>query len=105
MDTTDDPGSHALVPDKSSAPGSRDLAEVSVQQELHLTQEELRWSEKRYRKIFDQSKDGIIVFDTQHHRILDLNDSMAAMYGRTRDELLSKNIAVIWNDQLSKIVA
>lgn len=85
--------------------GGSGLAVGSVQSELDSAQEDLRWSEKRYRKVFDQSTDGILVFDAPQHWILDLNNSLAEMYGYTRDELLSKNISAIWPDQLSTIVA
>ncbi len=105
MNTSAESESDALSRDVSNDPGSGKIAETSVQTDLHLAQEDLRWSEKRYRKIFDQSKDGIIVFDVQHHRILDLNNRMATMYAHTRDELLSRNITVIWNEHLSQIVA
>ncbi len=72
--------------------------------DLLLAQEDFRWSEKRYRKIFEQSKDGILVLDAEQHHILDLNDSMAAMFGYARDELLTRPVTDIWPDKISLVV-
>ena len=80
-------------------------AVATPRSDLLLAQEDLRWSEKRYRKIFEHSKDGIIVLDAQQHLILDLNQSMAAMFGYSRDELLSRPITDIWPDSLNQVVA
>jgi PAS domain S-box-containing protein len=55
-----------------------------VQEELHL-----------FRKLIDQSNDGIEVVDPETLRLLDVNESACRDLGYTRDELLSLKISDI----------
>jgi PAS domain S-box-containing protein len=51
----------------------------------------LRESEQRYRILFSQAMDGILLLDTEGN-VIDVNDSFARMHGYTTDELLRMNL-------------
>jgi PAS domain S-box-containing protein len=55
----------------------------------------LRESEKRYRALFEQAADAIVVFDIANRRILDFNDAACQQLGYTRAEFKKLNIADI----------
>lgn len=55
-------------------------------------EEALRSSEKKYRKIFEESKDVIFIFDADT-RMVDINPSACELFGYTREELFSLDIA------------
>ena len=48
--------------------------------------------EARYRRLFENAQDAIVLFDPETHRILDANESWLSMYRRTREELPSLDI-------------
>lgn len=50
---------------------------------------DLRDSEEKYRMLFSRERDAVFVADAETLRILDANPAMTAMYGYTRDELLT----------------
>ena len=52
-------------------------------------------NEARYRAVFDQSVDGICLADVDTGRIIDCNQAMADMVGRTRDELIGVPQAIL----------
>lgn len=52
----------------------------------------LRESERKYRKIFEESRDVIFVFDADS-RLLDVNPSAQDLLGYTREELLTLDIS------------
>ena len=54
----------------------------------------LRESEARYRSIFDNAADGIVVRDIAGN-VLDLNDAYCRMMGYTREELLGSNVTKV----------
>ena len=56
-------------------------------------QERLEESEQRYRTIFEQAGDGILLLD-RHGNIKDCNPACSSMLGYTRDELLQTNFTV-----------
>jgi len=55
-------------------------------------EEAIRSSEKKYRKIFEESKDVIFIFDADT-RMVDINSSASELFGYTREELFSLDIA------------
>ncbi len=57
----------------------------------------LRESEKRYRQIFNATSDAILIHDTGG-RIIDVNRALLEMYGYSRAEALSLNIADLIRD-------
>jgi len=58
-------------------------------QRLHTSELEVKASEERYRSLFDNDPNPIIVFDHSTFRILDANVRVKETYGYTRDELLT----------------
>jgi PAS domain S-box-containing protein len=56
------------------------------------TTENLRDSEIRYRRLFESSKDGILLIDAVTGKILNLNPTMTYLLGYTRKELLGKEL-------------
>src|SRR5690606_36257930 len=56
--------------------------------ERHEAEERLRASEEQYRAIFNASVDGVTLWDARG-RLVDVNPAITAMYGYSRDELLS----------------
>lgn len=53
---------------------------------------ELRHSEQRFRSIFDNAQDGMLVVDSETFRFLIANRSMCRMLGYRYEELLSKSV-------------
>jgi diguanylate cyclase (GGDEF)-like protein/PAS domain S-box-containing protein len=51
----------------------------------------LRESEERYRALFENASDGIIVMDADVEKITDANGSAARLLGLTRDELIGSH--------------
>ncbi len=56
--------------------------------ERHEAEERLRASEEQYRAIFNASVDGVTLWDARG-RLVDVNPAITAMYGYSREELLS----------------
>jgi PAS domain-containing protein len=59
----------------------------------------LRDETTRVRKILDTSQDGIFCFDLKDRRIRDINLKCAQWLNYDREELLGKEISVIWTDK------
>lgn len=57
-----------------------------------VTTENLRDSEIRYRRLFESSKDGILMMDAVNGKVLNLNPSLVYLLGYTRQELLGKEL-------------
>jgi PAS domain S-box-containing protein len=73
----------------------RALREWEHVTELRRAEEALRHSEGRYQKIFDNSKDAIIVIDPELDSIIDANPRACSMLAYSRDELLSARISAV----------
>jgi two-component system, cell cycle sensor histidine kinase and response regulator CckA len=56
------------------------------------SEELLRLSEIRYRRLFESAKDGILILDADTGRILDSNPFMTELLGYSRDEYLGKHL-------------
>ncbi len=59
--------------------------------ELQLAQKEIKKSEEKYRSLFEQASDAIMVTD-YNGNFLDVNESLCKMFGYTKEELLKKQI-------------
>jgi PAS domain S-box-containing protein len=59
---------------------------------LHLAREQLRSSEQRYRLLFGQSPQPMLVYDRQTLEILAVSDTMISRYGYSREELYAMTI-------------
>jgi PAS domain S-box-containing protein len=56
------------------------------------TQEGLRTSEIRYRRLFESAQDGILILDAATLKITDVNPFMSELLGYSRDEFLGKEL-------------
>ncbi|MGZ8937989.1 MAG: PAS domain S-box protein [Limisphaerales bacterium] len=66
--------------------GIKDITEL-----LHY-QAELRQSELRFRRIFEASKDGILIINPETCKIMDANPSVSELLGYSREMLLGKRL-------------
>lgn len=57
-----------------------------------LTEEVLRASEVRYRRLFEAAKDGILILDAETGHITDVNPFLKDLLGYTAEEVLGKNL-------------
>jgi PAS domain-containing protein len=56
------------------------------------TQEGLRTSEIRYRRLFEAARDGILILNAITLKIADVNRFMTELLGYSRDEFLGKEL-------------
>jgi diguanylate cyclase (GGDEF)-like protein/PAS domain S-box-containing protein len=56
------------------------------------TEQALRESETRYRRLFETAKDGILLLDAVSGQIADVNPFLIELLGYTREELLGKKL-------------
>jgi PAS domain S-box-containing protein len=71
------------------------LAALKWQRQRRATQqteERLRVSEVRYRRLFEAAKDGILILDANTGQILDANPFMTELLGYSRAEYLGKHL-------------
>ena len=61
-------------------------------EERKAAEERLRASENRYRRLFEASKDGILMVDPGTGTILDANPAITDLLGYTRDSLLGQDL-------------
>ncbi|HEY4035775.1 MAG TPA: PAS domain S-box protein, partial [Ktedonobacteraceae bacterium] len=95
-----------VIPDESytalTNPDERLRAITLLQQKAHSLQaeiaerkaaeERLRISENRYRRLFEASKDGILIVDPDTHTITDANPFMTELLGYTHEQLLGQEL-------------
>ena len=60
--------------------------------EPNRTQEGLRASEIRYRRLFEAARDGILILDAASLKITDVNPFMMELLGYSRDEFLGREL-------------
>ncbi len=60
--------------------------------ERKAAEERLRMSEIRYRRLFEASKDGILMVDPRTYCIIDANPSITELLGYTREQLLGQEL-------------
>ena len=58
-------------------------------------EKKLSESERRFRVLFEQESDAIVVFDLGSHAIADVNDAMLRMYGYGREELIGHDLKML----------
>src|SRR5205807_9502992 len=57
--------------------------------------EAVRFSEIRYRRLFEAAQDGVLIVDPGTHRITDANPYMTELLGYTREEFLERELCQI----------
>lgn len=91
-------GTFALYHRKPHRPSEQDLRLVEAAAHLagiaieHKKSEEaIRESEEKYRKLFEESRDAIVIV-TREGKFIDINQSCLELFGYTRDEIMSEKI-------------
>jgi diguanylate cyclase (GGDEF)-like protein/PAS domain S-box-containing protein len=56
------------------------------------TEQNIKTSETRYRRLFESAQDGILILETDAGKIIDVNPFMIEMLGYTRDEFLGRQL-------------
>lgn len=62
------------------------------------TEAKLLASEARFRSLFDQAADGIVVHD-EHGSIIDVNEAFCRMVGYAKEELTRMSLSDVWTDE------
>ena len=57
-----------------------------------VLQEELVASELRYRRLFESTKDGILILDAETGKIVDVNPFLIDLLGYSKKEFIEKSI-------------
>ena len=60
--------------------------------EILAKETELKFYEKRYRRLFESAKDGILILDVKSGQIIDVNPYLMEMLGYTKEQFLEKKI-------------
>jgi two-component system cell cycle sensor histidine kinase/response regulator CckA len=60
--------------------------------EAQRAQRDLEASEKRYRRLFEGAKDGILILDSESGKIVDVNPFLVELTGYTHEEFLGKHL-------------
>ena len=69
------------------------------------TEDELRKSEERFRKIFEYSNDAILILDPERDKIIDVNPRACDKLEYSREELLSMPITAIHPKEMPELMA
>lgn len=68
-----------------------------------LPQKKLQESEKRFRKLFENNPDAIILADLETGIILDCNENACLMNGYSKDELVGNSISILNSEEFEKL--
>src|SRR5439155_5276634 len=60
--------------------------------EQRRSEEALRFSELRYRRLFESAKDGVLIVNPETRKIIDVNPFMTELLGHSREEFLGKEL-------------
>ncbi|HXQ23924.1 MAG TPA: PAS domain S-box protein, partial [Candidatus Acidoferrales bacterium] len=70
----------------------RELRETEMRRARYRAEEALRASERRYRRLFETAKDGILILDALTGQIMDVNPFLLQLLGHSSEELLGKRL-------------
>jgi PAS domain S-box-containing protein len=73
----------------------REMREARIRQEKKRTEEALQESEARYRALFEQSADGVLIADLETKGFKYANPAICRMLGYTEEELRTMDVAAI----------
>jgi PAS domain S-box-containing protein len=65
------------------------LERIRLEQQHKQAEEKLRESEERYRQLFDNESDAVVVFDAETMQIEDVNQAALQLFGYSKKEFLS----------------
>lgn len=60
--------------------------------EIETRKKELQYFEKRYRRLFESAKDGILILNAETGIIVDVNPFLIQMLGYSKEQFLDKNL-------------
>lgn len=90
------------VPDLEAARRKIEELEASLE-ELGRRITDLEGRERRFRKVFEHSNDGVFIFDPTDDAIIDVNARACTMLGYARDEMLSMKVSDIHPHEMEKL--
>ncbi len=64
--------------------------------ERRQVEDDLRESEERFRQLFEQYEDAILLLSPSNYAVADLNSAAEQVFGRTREELMSGGITSLY---------
>jgi PAS domain S-box-containing protein len=70
----------------------RELRDARERREARETERRLGISETRHRRLFEASRDGILLLDAATGRVLEANRAAAELIGRGQDQLLGRSL-------------
>jgi len=70
-----------------------ELVEARFKQAELQSEEALRASELRYRRLFEAARDGILILEIESGRITDVNPFLVELLGFSHDEMVGKTVA------------
>jgi two-component system cell cycle sensor histidine kinase/response regulator CckA len=87
------PGGRKVIHEISAYPSKGGVAVFvkDITEHKHAD-EALRESEERFRSIFEQATDGIMIADTETKRLIDANKAICSMLGYSHDEFVGLSI-------------
>lgn len=68
------------------------MTDLEPQTDQALSEQTLRASELRYRRLFEAARDGILILDAGSGRITDVNPFLIELLGFSRDEMIGKTV-------------
>jgi PAS domain S-box-containing protein len=68
------------------------LLQAEIAEERKEAEARLRIAESRYRRLFETSRDGILIIDPSAYTIVDANPCMTELLGYTREQLLGQEM-------------
>ncbi|HVZ65165.1 MAG TPA: PAS domain S-box protein [Lacunisphaera sp.] len=71
---------------------TRELREAHARRERRMMETELIASESRYRRLFEASRDGILIINAGTGVVVDANPFLIGLLGRSREELVGKRL-------------
>jgi len=71
----------------------RAIAEAGAHARREAAEEDLRRSEKQYRRLFESNPHPMWVFDLENRQILEVNEAAILHYGYSREEFLAMTLA------------
>ena len=75
------------------------LTTVSMALYRYDLERKLRESERRFRLLFEQETDAIIIFDTASRAIADVNEAVLHLYGYEKDELVGMDLMLLMDNE------
>lgn len=80
------------------------LHKTTLEKELQKRNKQLYKSEEKFRAFFQRNKSVMMIVNVKSMVIKDLNDAASKFYGYNKEELIGKDIQILFSDQNSNIM-